>query len=117
MSDSQGFPGGFQAGELLWGPPSGDRQMLGRRTQVLADRDDVGPDGAEVGQRRDHLVLTFTQPQDETGLRSATRRLGPGQDREAPRVRRVGTHGPLQARDRLDVVVEHVGGGVEDRVE
>src|SRR3546814_6305997 len=41
----------------------------------------------------------------------------PGQDRQRAGVAGARAHGPLQADDRLDVVVQHVGAGIEDGLE
>ena len=62
-----------------------------------------------------HLVVGLAHADDERRLGGQPGRLGPGQHRQAAGVRRRRTHGPLQAGDRLEVVVQHVGPGGEDR--
>ena len=54
------------------GPP-GDRQVVRRRPQVLADRDDVDADAGEVGEAPDDLVVGLAQADHEPGLRRRAR--------------------------------------------
>ena len=37
--------------ELRRRDPAGDRQVSGRRSEVLTQREDVDPDGAQIGDR------------------------------------------------------------------
>ncbi len=108
-------PIAFQRGELVGCDPAGDRQMVRRRPQVLTDRDDVASDSGEVGERADDLVVGLAEADHHPRLRDETLGLRLRQHREAPGVAGRGTHGALQAGDRLEVVVEHVGPDVEER--
>ena len=42
-----------------------DGSMPGRRPQVLADRDDVDPDGPQVGECTEHFGLGLSHSHDE----------------------------------------------------
>ena len=73
------------------------------------------PRAVQVGQRLDDLVVRLAHPRNDRRLRGQLGGLGPGQHRQAAGVAGRGPHRPLQAGHGLDVVVEHVGPGVEDR--
>ena len=61
--------------ELLGRPPPHDRQVRRRRPQVLAERDDVDADAAQVGERAAHLVGRLAHAEDHARLRDEPRRL------------------------------------------
>ncbi len=75
------------------------------------------PDAAQVGEGAEHLGLGLAHADDEARLGGQAGRLGPGQHGQAAGVGGRGPHGPLQPGDRLEVVVEHLGAGVEDGAE
>ena len=97
--------------------PAVDRQVVRRRPQVLADRDDVDADGGEVGERLDDLVVGLPHADDQPRLRRHAGGLRPGQQGEAAGVAGRRAHGPLQPRHRLEVVVEDIRPGVDDRLQ
>ena len=66
---------------------------MGRRPQVLADRDDVDADRAQVGERVDDLVVGLAHADDDPRLRDETRSLRPGRAR-----RDCGRSQPMDAR-------------------
>ena len=96
------------------GPPGGARRA---GPQVLAEGHDVDPDGPEVGQGGQHLVLPLPHAEDDARLGGEPGVRGPGQHGEAAGVAGRRPDRPLQPGHRLEVVVEHVGPGVEDGVE
>ena len=63
------------------------------------------------------LGIPPSQIHHEAGLHRETGCLGPREDGEAAGVPGRRTHGPLQSRHGLDVVVQHVGSGLEHAVE
>ena len=87
--------------------------MVGGRPQVLADGDDVATDAGQVGEGAVDLCVRLAQADDQRRLGGEARRPGPCQHGEAPGVRGRGPHRALEAGDRLEVVVQHVGPGVE----
>ena len=91
--------------------------MVRRRPQVLTDRDDVAPTPARSARHADDLVVGLTEADHDPRLGDETRRLGVREHRQAPGVAGRRTHGALQAGDRLEVVVEHVGPDVEQQPE
>ena len=117
MRQPERGPGRGQCVELRWGPPPRDRQVVRSRTEVLADRRDRHARGRQVRERRDHLVFRLPQPDHEPRLHDEPRICSAREHREAPRIARRGSHRPLQARNRLDVVVQDVGPCVEDEPE
>ena len=60
---------------------------------------------------------SLAQPDHEPRLGDQPGRAGPGQHGQAAGVAGRGPHRPLQAGHRLDVVVQHVGPGREDRLQ
>ena len=62
--------------------PSRDREVMGRRPQVLADRDDVDLDRAQVGERVDDLVVGLSHADDDPRLRDETGSLRAGEQGE-----------------------------------
>jgi hypothetical protein len=100
--------------------------VLRRRLQVLADRDDVHPLGAQVAHGLDDLVVGLAHPDDHAGLRQERRArrpaLGPQllracEQRQRPIVVALDAHLRLDPPARLDVVVEHVGRRLQHRRE
>ncbi len=73
------------------------------------------PTAAQVGQGADDLALGLAHAEDQAGLGEEPGLLGPAQDRQAAGVGRGGPYRPLEAGDGLEVVVEHLGTGGEDR--
>src|SRR4051794_33798864 len=55
--------------ELVGMNPAVDRDVLGRRLQVLADRDDVYAVGAKLAHRVDDLLVRLAEAGDDARLR------------------------------------------------
>src|ERR687892_168380 len=62
-----------QLGELVGVIVAGDRQVLRRRPQVLAQREDRHADLDEIAQRRHQLVALLAQAQDDSRLERQAR--------------------------------------------
>ena len=54
-----------ELGELVGVVVARDRQVLGRRAQVLAERQDVDVGGAQVAHGGEQLVPLLAQPEDD----------------------------------------------------
>src|SRR6266542_6990085 len=93
-------PGVAEPRELVGRPVALDREVHGRGSQVLADREHVGALRADVTHRRDHLVLALAEADHDPGLAHEIRGalLGAPQDLERSLVDRLRPHAPVQAR-------------------
>src|SRR2546421_1851802 len=80
-----------------------DREMLARRTEVLADGQDVHVLRAQVPHRDQQLVPVLTQPADDPRLRERVgmHRLGPSQQFERPGITAAGSRQPVQSLNGL----------------
>src|SRR5690349_1883647 len=63
-----------QAGELVGRDVALDRQVAGRGLQVLAERQDVAADGAQVGEDLQQLGARLAQAEHQTRLGGAVGR-------------------------------------------
>ena len=91
-----------------------DREVPGRRAQVLGDRDDVGAGVVEVLQRLHDLFGLLAHAEDEVRLRDEPGLARQRQDAERPVVAERRPDALEDAGHRLDVVREHLGTRVED---
>ena len=87
------------------------------RPQVLAQRDDVDTYRPQVGQGAEHFVALLPHAEDQPGLGDEAGVLGPGQHSQTAGITRRGSHRALEPGHRLEVVVQNVGTGREDRSE
>ena len=94
-----------------------DGEVLARRPQVLAEREDVDADLAQLAQHGAHLVELFAEAEHEARLRDGAARLRVAQDGVRARVAGLHAHLARQARHRLEVVREDVGAGGEHGVD
>ena len=117
MLEAEAPPPFGEVVELPRLPPSRHRQVVGGRTQVLADRGDRHADGRHVGQRLFDLVGTLPESDHQTGLRGEAGAHAARQDGERAQVPGARSNGALQSRDRLDVVVQDVGPRVDDQLQ
>src|SRR5262249_4069088 len=108
-----------QLGELLGVIVLLDGQVLCRRPEILAEREDLDADPAQVAHGGDQLVARLATPEERPRLRRRPRPPpprggeGPGRPPAAPAV-----PGELvEARDRLGVVVQDVRTGRDYRLE
>jgi hypothetical protein len=108
---------GAEPVEVGRGPPVRHRQVGCGGPQVLAHRDDADADPGQIGEGGGDLRLGLAHAQHHAGLGDQPCIGRPGEHGEAAGVVGGGPGGPLEPGDRLDVVVEHVGAGVEDEVE
>ena len=95
------------------------RRVLRRRPEILPDGEDRHPDAAQVVEHRQHFVGLFAEADHDAGLR---RDVGPVVPGSVEQLERAGVLSPgprhaVQTGNRLDVVVQHVGPGVEDRAQ
>ena len=75
------------------------------------------PTAAQIREGVNDLVVGLPHSDDESRLRDEIRLLGPSKHGQAARVARRRPHCPLQPRDGLDVVVQHLGTSREDHVQ
>ena len=66
----------FPMDELFRWCPTRDRQMLGRRLEILADRQDIRFVGRDITQRLFDLFARFAEAEHDSGLRRETTALG-----------------------------------------
>ena len=114
MGDALGLAVGGQLHEGGRLHPTSHGQMVGGGPQILADGDDVDPNGGQVVQRLAQLVVGLAHPHDDGALGDQPRFLGCGQHPQGAGVGSGRAGGPLQAGHRFNVVVGHVGPGLED---
>ena len=91
--------------------------MAGGRAQVLRDGDEVGAGLVQVAQRLRDLLAGLAHAEDEVGLGDQAGRAALRQHVQRALVGERGPDRLEDAGDRLDVVREHLGGGVEDLLE
>ena len=112
---------GLHLGELVGVVVAIERQVLLRRPQVLADREDVDVDLAQRLERLGELVAGLAQADHQRALRvgrvPVLVRVGlrPLEDAQRPIPAGALADRLLQAADRLEVVVQDVGPGLHDR--
>jgi hypothetical protein len=95
------------------------RQVSRRRLKVLTESEQFAANRAEVRQGFDYLVdrLSQTKHQAALGADLRSRFLDVLEDRETDFVLALAPHVVLEACDRLEVMVEHLGSGGEDDVD
>src|SRR5262245_11750524 len=108
-----------ELGELVGMVEARHRQVPGRRAQVLAEREHDDVDRAQVPHRGHQLVALLAEPEDEPGL---GHEVGRGAARapeqlERPLVAAAVARDLVEPWDGLGVVVQHVGAGVDHRLE
>ena len=108
-----------ELGELVGMVVARDGQVLRRRPEVLAERQDRHPDRAQVAQGRDQLVPLLAETQDDPGLGRDLRRdcARVAEEPERTRVTAAVPRGLVEALHRLGVVVQDVRPRVEHRLE
>ena len=100
--------------ELVGGVVALQGEVIDRRPQVLADREDVAVDRAERLERLRHLLAGLAQADHEAALGVHLIAvlggvdLGPFEDRQRPVPARALADGPLEPLHGLEVVVEDV---------
>jgi len=99
MSEPEGHASLLQLVELGRRPPPRYRKMLGARSQVLAQRDDVDTHGPQVGKRRQYLVFPLPHAEDDARFGGQAGRCGTGQHGQTAGVACRWTHRPLKLRD------------------
>src|SRR6185369_14838863 len=93
------------------------------RLEILANSDDVAGSRAQVVHQLDDLRKSLTQADYDTALRkhasifTVAPRSSALQQRQRLLIDRVRPDAPVQPRDRLRVVIEHVWLRVENSVE
>ncbi|MDQ2674215.1 MAG: hypothetical protein M3Y40_06120, partial [Chloroflexota bacterium] len=100
------------------------REVLPGRAQVLADGEDVDIGLAQEGHGVDDLVPGLAEPEHDPGLGDhgveadlPGHRAPMGEDVDRPIPPGAAPHRPLEARDRLDVVIVDVGPRLHDRAD
>ena len=96
-----------------------DGKMSRRRLKVLAEREQVAADRAEVGQGFDDLLGRLAQAEHQAALGAEVRARSFDvlEHREADRILALAPDVLLEPGDGLEVVVEHLGSGREDDVD
>ena len=117
MREAQALTEASQLVELLGAPPAVDGQVVRGGTQVLPEGDDVDADVAQVDEGPAHLVGSLAHAEDQTRLGDEPGGRRPPEDGQAAGVGRRRPDRALQACDRLQVVVQHVGPRREDHIE
>ena len=74
--------------ELLRRPEPSHWQVGGRRSEVLANGQNLGADASEIGHSRVDLVVGFTEADHEAGFRDEACCSSSGEDAETPGVPR-----------------------------
>src|SRR6267143_4300630 len=105
-----------ELGELVGRVIPRDREMLARGSEVLADGQDVYVLRAQVPHRHQQLGPLLTPPADASRLRerAGIHLLGPSQQLERPGITAAWSRQPVQALDRLEVVVHDVRLSADD---
>ena len=104
-------------GKLLRGDPTVDREMPRGRLEVLPDGENGDSVPDEIPHRPGDLVLRLADPEHDTRLGGESAGARVAEDEPGAIIASLDPDGFLQAFDRLDVVIEDVGTGVEDGVE
>ena len=94
-------------------------RVVGRRAEVLAERQDRDADLAQVLEHLHEFVLLFAKAHHQAGLGRNVRRVGARaiEQFQRARVAAARAHHAIQARHGLGVVIEHVGPRVEHGLE
>ena len=102
--------------ELLWGDEGANRKLPLARAEVLTDRHHVDIDSSKIVHDSKNFILSFTKPNHDTGLGydGWIDLLRPAVNRHGSDVASAGTNLLVQARNRLDVVVEDVDLSAQD---
>ena len=109
----------FQVAELVGMVVADHRRVLRGRSEVLTDREDPAPDAAQIAEGVEQFAVLFAESDHDAGLGRNVRRVGARsiEQFERARVAAAGARHPVQPRHGLRVVIQHVGPGVEDRVQ
>lgn len=107
---------GFERGEFLRRDVAHDGEMFGGRAEVLAEGDDVDVVGFEVAQDLDDFVFGFAEAEHKAGFSGdiGVELFGVGEHVEGPLVACAEADLAVEAGDGFGVVVEHIGGGIDD---
>ncbi len=97
----------FQFRKLLRRHETLDRQMLACRLQILADRGNVNTRLVQIAQKRFGFIDGFAESHHKTGLRHRAVHFRARQNFERLPVIRLRPHAPIQARNRLHIVIEN----------
>src|ERR1700683_2281030 len=104
--------GCLERGELVGVPVAHDGQMALGRAQVLPDGEHLHAVLAQRAEGLDHLVVGLAEPDHQPGLGhdpALAQLASEAQDTTGARELRAAPGDGIQARNDLDVVVEHVG--------
>ena len=106
----------FVVGKLIGRRVPQYRQMFRRRPQVLPQGQNIDLMLAQVAHDGQHLVASLAQAEHQSRFRWDKRphTLSVRKHFERPIVTRAEPHLPVQARDCLDVVIEHIRVGIHD---
>src|SRR5919109_4122669 len=101
--------------ELLGGDVSVDRNVLGRRAEILTKRENVDVHVAELAHRRQHFLCRFAHSQDDSGFRGNVRRvrLHVAKDMHYARVPSARATALVKSRHRLGIVIVDLGARIE----
>src|SRR5439155_19304421 len=103
----------FDLGELRRLVVAHDRQVVGARSQVLPDGQDVGARLANTAHRLAYLFGLLAEAHHDAALGEEAGRLRAVEQLQRALEARAGAHVAVQARHRLRVVVEDVGCGAD----
>ena len=93
--------------------------MLVGRPQVLANGENVDARRTQVTHGGEQLVPVLAQPADDSGLgeQLGIHVLGAIQQLERTRIAATGSRDAIQPRDRLEIVIQDVGFGINDEAQ
>ena len=107
----------FQRGELVGRHEAHHGMMLARRLQILADGQEIDIGGAQVVHQLEHLVALLAEPHHDPGLGEHARvdLLDLLQQADRRKIARARPDCEVLRRHGLEVMIEHVGLGGDDR--
>lgn len=116
VGKAHGESGFFIGGELGGRGVAKDGEVFGGGAEILSDGGDGDVVVAEVGEDVDDLLVGFAESDHETGLGGdiGAEGMGAGEHFEGAFVAGADADLFIEAGNGFDVVVEDVGGGVED---
>ena len=117
MAEPELLPDHLQLGELLGRDEALHREVGQAGAEVLAQGEDVHVDRAQVAHGLHHLVqaLTHAEHHPALGAQAGVDLLGPAEDPQGALVAGLGAYLALQALHRLQVVIEDLRPGLDDR--
>src|SRR5207244_13017401 len=109
----------FELRELVWMIVPRHRRVLRRGPEVLANSENGDTHALQIVEDRDDLVEALAEPDHDSRLRGDMRPVVTRavQQLQRPWILAAGARRTVQAWNGLDVVVQHVGAGVEHRIE